>query len=436
MRFHLNTIAFALLAIVTVLLNTKGAEAATLVAAHSGKCLDLQYEALDRGTRIAQKECDGSRSQTFTLIPTDSGYYRIQSNKSGNCVNISGKNLYNGGLVIQWTCTDWAINDQFLLSENSDGSYSLAARHSGLCVDVPAKSLADDVALIQWTCHGGANQRFWLDSGESPTPPPTPPPTPEPTPTPEPPSNDTVRVLQWNVEDGEQAGEITKIVEKRPDIVFLQEVDRVGHIEDIRAALESSQDVQFHRVSVNRDGSSSGASNLAILSRFPLSNVRTVRLGYEGESICGIYTNARTAIGATIYINGNAVSLFAVRTFYDSSMCVPQVQVRRLKNWVNTYYAGTTQIYGGDFNMQPGTIAYNSMVDESPQTTDSWYEAVLNGTASAYTTPSFYTPTRNTRMDYIFYRNETNTLRTQQSIIWDLTGYSDHRQVMTIFEVY
>src|SRR5688500_3099973 len=33
-----------------------------------------------------------------------------------------------------------------------------------------------------------------------------------------------IRVVQWNVEDGEQAGEINAIVAQDPDIVFLQEV--------------------------------------------------------------------------------------------------------------------------------------------------------------------------------------------------------------------
>ena len=64
-------------------------------------------------------------------------------------------------------------------------------------------------------------------------------------------------------------------------------------------------------------------------------------------------------------------------------------------SWATATYPDMTMLFGGDFDMSPGTAAYAAMTTTTPpQTTDSWEQAVLAKTATAYTTVSFTTPTR------------------------------------------
>lgn len=387
----------------------------TLVASHSGKCVDVRAKSTDPGAVIEQWTCNGGSNQSFALLPADPGYVFIKNDLSGLCLNVAGRSLSDGGLIIQWTCGVAAKNDQWRVISNADGTTSFVGHESGLCLEVPGSATSDGVQLDQATCTGGKNQAF--SGAPSTTPPPA-----------------TVRALQWNVEDGEQSDEITQVVEQKPQIAFLEEVDRVGHIDDIRAALAADQGAPFYFTSVNRDGSASGASNVGVISHWPLSNVKTKVLGYENEVICGIATNARAAVGATISIGGKELAVIGVRTYFDSTSCVAQTQVRRLKAWVASSYPGITALFAGDFNMSPGSAAYTSMTTEAPTVTDAWWQSVQDGTASAYTTPSFTTPTRSTRLDYLFFTAGPTTLKVKDATIAPLVAAdSDHRQVIVDF---
>ena len=246
-----------------------------------------------------------------------------------------------------------------------------------------------------------------------------------------------IRVVQWNVEDGEQAGEINAIVAQDPDIVFLQEVDRVAHLDAMVLALENAQGVDWSREAINRTNTTSGQSFVAILSRFPLSNVKTKSLGFEGEVICGVTTQARAAIGATILVNGQPLAVFSTRNFWASGDCPAEVQNRRFKTWVQTEYPNVTHLYGGDFNMSPGGGAYDVMTVEAPTSTDAWDEAVVDGTAVAFDgNPTFSTPTKNSRLDYLFYKNAATVLDTTSAHIPERdVSLSDHRMVIATFTV-
>ncbi|HEY1959676.1 MAG TPA: RICIN domain-containing protein [Polyangiaceae bacterium] len=389
----------------------------TIVASHSGKCVDVRAHSTANGGVIEQWACNGGANQSFSLVATDSGYSMIKNDLSGLCLNVDGRSLVPGGTIIQWTCGVAAKNDQWKPIANDDGTYSLAGRESGLCLEVPGSSTADGVQVDQSSCSGAANQRFTMELDSSPPPPPS-----------------SFRVMQWNVEDGEQAGEITEVVSQKPQIAFLEEVDRVQHIADIASALSADQGVTFYEQSVNRDGSASGASNVGILSRYPLSNVHTKVLATEGEVICGVSTAARAAIGATITIDSKPLAIIAVRTYFDSTSCVSETQIGRLKAWATATYPGMTMLIGGDFNMSPGSSAYVSATTDAPALTDSWYEAVLAKTATAHTTVSFTTPTRSSRLDYLFYDNASaTTLAVKDANIPPLTPYSDHRPMITDF---
>ena len=252
-----------------------------------------------------------------------------------------------------------------------------------------------------------------------------------------------IKVVQWNVEDGEQAGEITAIVAQRPAVVFLQEVDRVAHLDSIVAALEADQPgTDWHQRNIERHNSTTGASFLAILARFPISNVKTKLLTADNEVIpaCPGHPTlaARAAIGATITVNGQPLAVFSTRNQFVSGDCIAAEQNRRFKSWANTNYSNATHLYGGDFNMVPNGQAYLVMTQDPPVSIDAWKEALDKGTATAAddSTPDFFTPTRNSRLDYLFYKNADPVLSVKSAHITtrDLT-LSDHRMMTSIFTV-
>lgn len=250
--------------------------------------------------------------------------------------------------------------------------------------------------------------------------------------------NTDIKVVQWNVENGEHPGEITAIVAQQPHVVFLQEVDRIGHLDSMVDELEDNQDVPWYQRNIERDNTSSGDSFLAILSRYPLSNVKTTPLSFENEVICGSTVAARAAIGATIVVDGKPIAVFSTRNAFVSGDCPAQEQNRRLKAWAAANYPNVTHLYGGDFNMLPGGIAYPVMTQEDPTSIDAWHEAVQEQTADAFNgSPSFTTPTKNNRLDYLFYRNAPATaLDTKSAQIPERDlALSDHRMMIAVFTV-
>jgi hypothetical protein len=66
---------------------------------------------------------------------------------------------------------------------------------------------------------------------------------------------------------------------------------------------------------------------------------------------------------------------------------------------------------------------------------DSWAYAVAGKIAQSYNgSPTITTPTRHTRLDYIFYDQTATDLVTVLSQIVDNSGLSDHRLMMTTFQ--
>lgn len=254
----------------------------------------------------------------------------------------------------------------------------------------------------------------------------------------------TIKVVQWNVEDGEQPGEIDAIVDQQPDIVFLQEVDDpYGHLNDIVAALSQNQGVQWAPPEfISRHNSMSGASWVAILSKFPMSNVQTLSLGKVGESVAGCattYTADRAAIGATIVIDGKQLAIVSTRNLYVSGNdCVEAEQNRKLKAWAAAHYPNMTHLYGGDFNHQPDGVAYQAMTQDTPAFVDVWAEALNDGTATSWdSAPDFYEPTKTyEHLDYLFYRNAGTILDvTAAHIPQRDETISDHRMMIATFTV-
>jgi hypothetical protein len=147
----------------------------SLVALHSGKCLDIPSGSLDAGIPVQQYTCHGGTNQQWRFEPTGSGTYLVKAVHSAKCLDMEGAWFDNGGKAQQWDCHGW-YNQQWILNAapQPGQTLTLVNAHSGRCLSIPAASRADGGLAHQWDCHGGNNQQFLVITPGTPPPPPPP----------------------------------------------------------------------------------------------------------------------------------------------------------------------------------------------------------------------------------------------------------------------
>jgi subtilisin family serine protease len=141
-----------------------------LVAAHSGKCLDVEGGpgATQNGARLHQWTFWGGANQKWQFRPMGDAYYQVVAVHSGKCLDVEGgpNATGNGVKLIQW---DYVGGDNQLWSLHSvNGYFMVRAKHSGRCLDVEGgPSASQDGAWIQqWDYWGGANQLWRLEPAD------------------------------------------------------------------------------------------------------------------------------------------------------------------------------------------------------------------------------------------------------------------------------
>ena len=83
-----------------------------LVNAGASRCADVLDSSLDNGAPVVQWDCSGGPNETFQLRPlldptgADSGYVQIVAAHSGKCLDVTGYATNEGAPVQQWDCQD------------------------------------------------------------------------------------------------------------------------------------------------------------------------------------------------------------------------------------------------------------------------------------------------------------------------------------------
>ncbi|MEV6207019.1 RICIN domain-containing protein [Kitasatospora sp. NPDC051914] len=145
----------------------------TVVAKHSGKCVDAAAAATANGTAVQQYGCNGTNAQQWQFQDTGSGYVRINArNDTTKVLDVTDVSTADGGKIQLWAYGG-GLNQQWQPVAEAGGTYHFVNRNSGKCLDVPSASTADAVQFQQWTCNGTAAQSFSFGSG-SQNPPGTP----------------------------------------------------------------------------------------------------------------------------------------------------------------------------------------------------------------------------------------------------------------------
>jgi mannan endo-1,4-beta-mannosidase len=131
----------------------------SLIARHSGKCLDIAGADVNNYARLQQWTCWGGANQRFRFESTSDGFYRIVATHSGKCLDVIGQSLALKAQLQQYTCWGGA-NQQFRFEPTDSGYYRLIARNSVMCLDVYGRSTGDGAPIQQYDCGTGTNQQF------------------------------------------------------------------------------------------------------------------------------------------------------------------------------------------------------------------------------------------------------------------------------------
>lgn len=133
----------------------------SIIATHSGKCLDIRGASLADKAALDQYSCHHGPNQRFQILDLGNGEWAIVAQHSDKCLDVPGVTTANTVQLEQYTC-HLGPNQRFRFVSLGGGHYAITAKHSGKCLDVRGASLADTVPVDQYTCHFGPNQRFRL----------------------------------------------------------------------------------------------------------------------------------------------------------------------------------------------------------------------------------------------------------------------------------
>jgi len=258
--------------------------------------------------------------------------------------------------------------------------------------------------------------------------------TPPPPPPPPPPPSSTLKILQWNIEQGTSPDDhksnidrvVAFIVANRPDIISFNEIwhyssataDQPKLIAD-KLKAQTGDNWTYHWV--QKWGATTGEGECVM-----------TRLGIDATDQY-LLTVQRSVSMARVMVNGRIIDFFSTHLDANSSA----TRVAQVKQLVSYAAAEPEQrIIAGDFNGWPGTAENTEM---SKTHVDSWLAA--KSKAVAVTSPT--NPdgnTRSTRIDYVWYSKSATLLAVTRAQVFDgrdAAGnrISDHRPLMVWMDV-
>jgi hypothetical protein len=131
-----------------------------LVAAHSGKCVDLTGAGTGDTARVQQFSClepGGNQKVTFERVG-GSAYYQVKFVHSGKCLDVEGLGRGDGQIFQQYTCQgngNQQFRLEYLAGTGLDVQVRVRAAHSDKCLGISGGSQGDTAPAVQWSCVGG-----------------------------------------------------------------------------------------------------------------------------------------------------------------------------------------------------------------------------------------------------------------------------------------
>jgi endonuclease/exonuclease/phosphatase family metal-dependent hydrolase len=158
---------------------------------------------------------------------------------------------------------------------------------------------------------------------------------------------DALRVVTFNVHFGADVPALAGAIRSNPelrqaDVLLLQEIEK--HPGDDRAA-ELAQALSLNLVYAPARIEGDGTHGLAILSRYPLSDLEVIRLKQYDLGFRG--TRRRIAMAATVHLPGRDVRVYNVHL---DTRLKPEERLLQLEPVVDEAMKQPVALVGGDFN--------------------------------------------------------------------------------------
>lgn len=233
----------------------------------------------------------------------------------------------------------------------------------------------------------------------------------------------TLRVLSYNIQHGEGADgkfDLTRIAHvitaAKPDLVALQEVDRnttrTGRVDQAaELAKRTGMNAEFARA-IDFQG---GAYGLAILSKFPLKDVKSHKLPGKPKQ------EGRIVLHATVEPNGiPAVTLLNTHLQHDDGE-TREMQVARVEELFGKIDGPL--ILAGDLNATPDSKPIKVLAKN-------WSFATELGNRGLLTYPS---DAPKLQIDYVLFRPAGRFKVAEVKVIEEKVA-SDHRPVLAVLE--
>ena len=134
-----------------------------LIRQQTGQCLAVSGGSTASGAQLVQNSCSGTNAELWTFTASGSGF-QVVSKNSGLCANVSSSATADGTNIIQSPCSAssnfvWTFSSGLLPATTS---VVWQAGHSGQCLNVNGASTAAGANIVQWPCAGAANEQWTL----------------------------------------------------------------------------------------------------------------------------------------------------------------------------------------------------------------------------------------------------------------------------------
>ncbi len=135
-----------------------------IISRNSGKCLSIgnSPSATGSGDLADQWTCVGGTNQEFLFTPVGIGYRIIARNSNWTLGVRGGQSVITNGALIQQGYYNGTPDQVWIATYNPAGYYTLQLENSGKCVDVQNASTADGALLQQYSCSGASSEQWTL----------------------------------------------------------------------------------------------------------------------------------------------------------------------------------------------------------------------------------------------------------------------------------
>ena len=117
------------------------------------------------GVNTGASSSSGSTSSSTISTST---WYNVVNQKSGLCLDATGKGTSNGTTVQQWACGSQQYNQEWQFQSQGTGIYSIVNRNApSESVDVTNNGTSDGSLLQLWSYGGGSNQQWTVTASGS-----------------------------------------------------------------------------------------------------------------------------------------------------------------------------------------------------------------------------------------------------------------------------